>query len=150
MEMAGPTVAFIGTSNKKAKTISVPAEIIYNGTTYKVTSIKSKALKGNKKVTTVKIASQVTEIGASAFEGCTDLKSVTVGTGLKTIGRSAFKNCKKLKKLTIKSKVLVKVGSGAFKNIHAKCKIKVPKASLKAYQKFMKKKGQKSTVKITK
>lgn len=145
-----PTVSYTGTTNKNKKSITVPEYITYKNVKYKVTSVKTKSFKGNKKLTTVKIASNITQIGNNAFENCTNLKTVTVGKGLKTIGKNAFKNCKKLKKITIKSTKLKSVGKNAFKRINAKCKIKVPSKKLKAYKKLMKNKGQKSTVKITK
>ncbi len=145
-----PTVEYNGDINKSKKTITIPEYITYQGVKYKVTSISAKCFKGNKKLTTVKIASSVIKIGDSAFEGCTGLKTVIIGKGLKIIGRNVFKNCKKLKNLTIKSSKLKTVGRNAFKNISAKCKIKVPAKKVKAYQKLMKKKGQASTVKVGK
>ncbi|MCM1161024.1 MAG: leucine-rich repeat protein [Roseburia sp.] len=145
-----PTVTYVSTTNKKKKSVSVPEYVSYKNVKYKVTSVSAKSFKGNKKLTTIRIASNVTKIGDSIFEGCTSLKSVTIGKGLKTIGKNAFKNCKKLKKITIKSTKLKSVGKNAFKDISAKCKIKVPAKKVKAYTKLMKKKGQKPTVKISK
>ena len=55
-----------------------------------------------------------------------------------------------LTSITISSNVLKAVGSSAFKGISAKAVIKVPAAKLSAYQKLLKGKGQKSSVKITK
>ena len=59
-------------------------------------------------------------------------------------------NCKKLKKITVKGTKLKSVGAKAFKGIHKKATIKVPKSKLKAYKKLMKQKGQASSVKIKK
>lgn len=66
------------------------------------------------------------------------------------IKAKAFAGCKKLKKITIYAKSLKKVGKAAFKGIHKKAKIKVPKAKLKAYKKLFKGKGLAKSVKITK
>ena len=66
------------------------------------------------------------------------------------IGANAFSGDKSLKKITIKSAKLKKAGKKAFKGIHAKCKIKVPKKKLSAYKRLLKGKGQKAGVKITK
>lgn len=145
-----PTVAYVAPSNKKKKAISIPNYINYKGVKYKVTSVQAKAFKGNKKVTSIKIASEITTIGDSAFEGCTKLKTVTIGKGLKKIGKNAFKNCKKLNKITIKSTKLKTVGKNALKGIHKRAKIKVPSKKVSAYKKVFRKKGQKSTVKIVK
>lgn len=113
-------VTYIGSTDKKATKITIPDKIVINNVTYKVTKIKDKAFKGNKKLKTVIIGKNITTIGKSAFDGCKNLKSVTIKTT----------------KLTDK-----KVGSKAFKGIHAKAKVKVPKAKLKAYKKILKKKG---------
>ena len=93
---------------------------------------------------------KVTEIANNAFKGNKKLKKVVIGKNVKTIGKNAFSGDSKLKNITIKSTSLKKVGSKAFKGIHAKAKIKVPAKKLKAYQKLLKKKGQKASVKISK
>ena len=66
------------------------------------------------------------------------------------INTKAFSGCFKLKKITVKAKSLKKVGKKAFKGIHKKAVIKVPKAKLKAYKKLFKGKGQAKSVKIRK
>lgn len=66
------------------------------------------------------------------------------------INGKAFAGCSKLKKITIKAKSLKKVGKKAFKGIHKKAVIKVPKSKWKAYKKLFKKKGQAKSVKIKK
>ena len=90
------------------------------GITYQITSIKTRAFSGNKK-----------------------LKSVVISSNIRKIGRQAFFNCKNLRNITIKTPYLSKktVGAKAFKGIHAKAKIKVPKKQKKAYQKLLKAKG---------
>lgn len=95
---------------------------------------------------------QVTAISAKAFAKCKKLKKVTIGVNVKSIGKQAFKNCKKLKTITIKSQKLTKssVGAGAFQGISKKATIKVPKKKLKAYKKFLRKKGLGKKVKIKK
>ena len=142
------TIEYVGSKSNK-KTISIPDSVTYKGVKFKVTSIKAKAFKGNKKVTTVKVGSNVSKIGNNAFEGCSKLKNVTLGKGLTNIGKNAFKNCKKLTKITIKSTKLKSVGKNALKGVSAKCKIKVPAKKVKDYQKLFKGKGQKN-VKISK
>lgn len=121
-------VAFAGIkSGKNVKAVIIPASVKIGGKSFKVTSVASKALQKNAKIT-----------------------SVTVGTNVKTIGENAFNGCKKLKSITIKSTKLKKAGKNAFKGISQTAKIKVPKAKLKAYQKLLKGKGQGKKVKITK
>lgn len=118
-------ISFSGCTNKKLAKVSIPDTVRYQGYTFTVSSVGSKALSGYKKLTTV-----------------------TIGGKVKTVGASAFKNCGKLKKITIKTNVLKKVGGNALKGIHKKAVIKVPKKKWKVYKKILKGKGQKKTVKI--
>ena len=142
-------VTYIGTTNKNAAKITIGNTVTYKKITYKITSVYTKSLRKNTKVSQISIGNNVTVIGTSAFEGCTALKSVTIGTGVTSIGKDAFKSCKKISAITIRSKKLKAVGSNAFKGIYAKAKIRVPSAKLKAYQKLLKNKGQGSKVKIS-
>ena len=123
------TVEYQKPATKTQKTVKIPATVTINGEVYKVTSIAKNACKGNKK-----------------------LKTVTISKNIKTIGANAFSGCKNLKTIRIASTSLTKksVGKNAFKGIHKKAVIKVPKKKLKAYQKFLKGKGQAKSVKIKK
>ena len=121
------TVALNGVGNKKIKSIKVDDTVTIGGAKFLVTSI-----------------------GNNAFSGCSKATSATIGKNVSKIGSKAFYNCKNLKKITIKSTKLKSAGSKAFKGIHKKASIKVPKSKLKAYQKLLKKKGQSSGVKIKK
>lgn len=59
------------------------------------------------------------------------------------ISNGAFSGCKKLKSITIKTAKLKSksVGTQAFKGIHKKASIKVPKKQKKLYKTWLKKKG---------
>ena len=119
------TVEFVKTTSV-SKTITIPATVIVDGITYKVTSIAPKALKGKKKVTKVVIGANVTKIGKEAFSGC-----------------------KKLKNITIKSVKIKTVGANAIKNIYKKAKIYCPNKRKNAYKKlFTAKTGYKKTMSI--
>lgn len=124
-----------------------------DGVKYKVTSIGSKAMQNNKKITILTIGSNVKSIGANAFAGCTKLKTVTIGntskSNLTTIEKNSFKGCKKLKKVTIKSTKLRSVGKQAFKGTKSSLKVKVPSKQVKKYKKLFKKAGLK-TKQVTK
>ena len=121
------TVTLLKLTSKNEKKFTVPAAVKVDGVSFKVTEISRNAFKNNKK-----------------------LKQVTVGKNVTKIGANAFSGDKSLKKITIKSAKLKKAGKKAFKGIHAKCKIKVPKKKLSAYKRLLKGKGQKAGVKITK
>ena len=113
--------------NKKAKTAIVPAILNVNGVNYQVTAIAPKAFANNK-----------------------NLKKVVIPVSVRSIGKQAFSGCKNLKMIIINTPYLTKksVGAKAFKGIHAKATIKVPKKQKKAYQKFLKSKGIGKKVKI--
>ena len=78
------------------------------------------------------------------------MTKVVIPTSIKNIGKQAFSGCKNLKSITIKTTYLTKksVGAKAFKGIHAKATIKVPKKQKKAYQKMLKSKGIGKGVKV--
>ena len=86
---------------------------------------------------------KVTEIAPGAFKGNKKLKKITIGKNIVKIGSKAFYGCKNLKSLRIKTTSLTKksVGGNAFKGIHPKAKVKVPKKKLRDYQKILKAKG---------
>ena len=123
------------------------------GAVYKVTGkntveyVKATSKKAFRTIpSTVKlkgIKCQVTSIAAKAFKGDTKIKTVVIPSTVRKIGKEAFAKCKNLKKITIKTTYLSskKVGTNAFKGIHAKATIKVPKKQKKAYQKLLKARG---------
>lgn len=137
-----PEAAFKQSTEKNAKKVVIPALITQNDITYQVTAIADNACKGNKKLSAITIPVTVTGIGKNAFSGCISLKKITIPKNVASIGAKAFAGDKNLKKITINSTVLKKVGGSAFKGIHKKAVIKVPKKQKKAYQKLLKKKGQ--------
>lgn len=123
--------------------------------TVSLTGVKSNSLRKKlKKITvaaSVKVGGksfQVTAIGNNAFKNCSKAASAEIKANVTSIGSKAFYNCKKLKKITIGSTKLKKVGRNALQKINAKASVRVPKAQLKTYQKKLKGKGQKKTVKI--
>ena len=120
------TVGYVKTTSK-AKSITIPATVTINGAKCQVTSIGVKAFVNNKKLTKVVIPTSIKNIGKQAFSGCKNLKSITIKTPY----------------LTNKS-----VGAKAFKGIHAKATIKVPKKQKKAYQKLLKARGIGKSVKV--
>ncbi len=114
--------------NVKGK-VKVPAFVKINGVTYRVTSVSSKAFKGNNNIT-----------------------KIVIGKNITKIGKKAFSKCKKLKLLVIKSRKLKakNIAKNAFKGITKKTVVKVPKSKIKAYRKLLRKKGLSSKVKAIK
>ncbi len=121
------TVAYVAAKGSKKASVSVPAtvKVTVNGkkVTYKVTSIKDKAFKGNKKI-----------------------KTITVSKNITSIGKDAFKNCSKLKTIVIKSTSITKVGKDALKGTSKNLVIKVPANKVSAYKKLFKNKGNNNII----
>ena len=117
------TVSVKGFDEASSKLV-IPATVAIEGYTYKVTDIAKNAFKGE------------------------TIKSATIGANVTTIGASAFYKCKSLKTITIKSTVIKKIGSKAFKNTNAKATVKVPKAKKAAYKKLLKKAGLSAKAKV--
>ena len=151
----------IGNSNKPKLKTGEKITDKSTGAVYKVTGkntveyVKATSKKASRTIpSTVKlkgIRCQVTSIAAKAFKGDKKIKAVVIPSTVRKIGKEAFAKCKNLKKITIKTAYLSskKVGANAFKGIHAKAMIKVPKKQKKAYQKLLKARGvgKKVTVK---
>ena len=151
----------IGNSNKPKLKTGEKITDKSTGAGYKVTGkntveyVKATSKKASRTIpSTVKlkgIKCQVTSIATKAFKGDPKIKAVVIPATVRKIGKEAFAKCKNLKKITIKTAYLSskKVGANAFKGIHAKAMIKVPKKQKKAYQKLLKARGvgKKVTVK---
>ena len=129
-----------------------------------VTVIGADVFNGCTALKTVKLGSSLTKIGTRAFYGCTSLKKLTIPDKVKAIPAKAFMNCtalttvvigkkvssvganafrsdSKLKSITFTRKTAPTVGKNAFKGIVKTATFKVPKASLKKYQKVLVKKA---------
>ncbi len=171
-----PTVTYIGSTESKPTSVTIPATVKYGAITYKVTEVGKGALKNKKKLTKITVGSNVKKIGTQAFMGCAKATKVTLGKNVTTIDAEAFSdcaamteltlpektttigkkflnNCGKMKKLTVKSKSMTKktVNDGAFTGTKNKSAftVMVPKGLKSSYQKIFQNKGlgKKVTVK---
>ncbi len=137
------TVAYVSPKKGAKGTITIPSIIKVDGVTYKVTSIKARAFKGNNNITEVAIGNNVTKIDRNAFYGCKNLKTVIIGNNVRIIGTKAFYGCSNLRNITVKSTKLTKknVGSKAFAKTAKNAVVKVPSKKLKAYKSLFQSKG---------
>lgn len=103
-------VIVTGITDKKVKTLSIPA------------TVTSGLYKYN-----------VVQIGEKAFRNCKRLKELTIGKNIRHIKDKAFMGCNKLHKITIKCTKLKTVGFRAFGGAHKKVKVYMKKKKMKKY-----------------
>lgn len=109
-----------------ASNVTIPATVVVDGVTCKVTEVSADAFKGNKTVQNVTIQADVTTLPNDMFKGCTNLQAVTLPSGITSIPSGMFNGCGKLKTIKIPGKV-TEIGANAFKNCKALTKITIPK-----------------------
>ena len=153
----GGSVTYLAPTDKRVNSITIPATVVLNGVTYKVTKIADNAFSGCSKLKNVTIGKNVTIIGDKAFYKCTSLVKITIPSKVKKIGKSAFQNCKKLKNITVKTKKLTakRVGKNAFKGVgskyYKKVVVKVPgKKYVGKYKKMLQRRGLTKKAKVKK
>ena len=83
--------------------LTIPVNVLHNGTTYTVTSIGECAFNGCNDLTSVTIPNGVTSIGAAAFYNCSGLTSVTIPNTVTSIEEFAFLNCSGLTSIVVDS-----------------------------------------------
>ena len=76
--------------------VTIPETVIYNGTTYSVTSIGDYAFSACSSLNSITIPNSVTSIGNDAFSGCSSLTSVTIPNSVTSIEDGAFYKCPSL------------------------------------------------------
>ena len=82
-----------GSSSKYLGKVVIPKSVTYNGKTYSVTSIGTRAFEGCTGLAYVTIPNSVTSISHIAFGGCSSLTSITIPNSVTSIGSSAFYDC---------------------------------------------------------
>ena len=113
------TITFQGASSSEYSdeyfgSISLPATVTFNGTTYSVTRIGNNAFEGCHGLTSVVIPNSVTSIGNRAFMQCVRLTSLTIPNSVISIGDYAFAQCT-FTYLAIPNSV-ASIGNSAFDN----------------------------------
>ena len=90
IEGANASVTF--GNNEYTGSVTIPATVTYNGTTYPVTAIGLLAFRYCTGLTGINIPNSVTKIDDFAFEGCTGLTSIYIPNSVSFIGFNAFYN----------------------------------------------------------
>ncbi|MBR1520539.1 MAG: leucine-rich repeat domain-containing protein [Bacteroidaceae bacterium] len=100
-------------SNNYAGDIAISSTVIYDGSTYVVTSIGNYAFNNCNDLTSIAIPNSVTTIGSYAFRNCSGLTSVTIPNSVTSIGSEAFFSCSGLTSITIGGSV-TNIGKNTF------------------------------------
>ena len=88
-------------SNEYYNSVVIPESVIYNGSTYSVTSIGNKAFCGCYLLSNIEIPNIVTSIGNYAFYDCTGLTSIEIPNSVTSIGNNAFEWCSGLTSIIV-------------------------------------------------
>lgn len=71
----------------------LPDHVDYEGVSYQVTDISSRAFIGNESLALTSLPAGITSIGMSAFSGCTNLALTSLPDGVKYVSANTFKDC---------------------------------------------------------
>ncbi|MBQ6079802.1 MAG: leucine-rich repeat protein [Muribaculaceae bacterium] len=93
--------------------VTIPATVIYGGTSYSVTSIGNSAFYHCSGLTSISIHNSITSIGDDAFGNCTMLTSIDIPNSVTSIGGWAFYGCSGLTSIDIPNSV-ISIGEDAF------------------------------------
>jgi hypothetical protein len=106
-------------------TVTIPASVSNNSTSYSVTSIAMQAFVNCSGLTSVTIPSSVTTIGDRAFWGCTGLTAITIPNSVTSIGIFAFSDCTGLTAVSISTSV-TSIGKSTFYNCKGLTSVTIP------------------------
>ena len=93
--------------NSYSGTVTIPASVTYNNTTYTVKGIDDYAFRSCGDLTKVEMPLTIDSIGKYAFYYCTKLTEIDIPNGVTYIGDGAFSWCSKLKSLMFPAGVTV-------------------------------------------
>ena len=112
-------------SNEYTGNVVIPESVIYNGTTYPVTSIGPYAFCECSDLTSITIPNSVTSIAEEAFYSCSGLTTVTIPNGVTSIGYSAFQICSGLTSIAIPNSV-TSIGGSTFSGCSGLTSVTIP------------------------
>ena len=92
-------------SNDYSGSVTIPATVTYNGTTYSVTSIGYDAFDHCSSLTAINIPNSVTNICSYAFRGCSSLTNINIPNSVTNISDGAFDGCSSLTAINIPNSV---------------------------------------------
>jgi hypothetical protein len=102
-------------NNDLSGEVVIPETVTYDGVTYTVTGIETRAFLDITSITSIVLPSTVRTFGKSAFNRCTNLESINIPSGMTSIAEYAFGSCEKLKSIDLPASV-TSIGANAFWN----------------------------------
>ena len=99
-----------------------------------LTSIGDRAFYGCTRLRNIAIPNSVTRIGMYAFFKCSNVSSVLIGSAVSSIKSNAFNGCDSLKVVTCLVPEPLAINENVFRNLYGQAVLRVPVASLEAYQ----------------
>lgn len=107
------TAAVVGSDDKYIQNVVIADSVTYNGQSFPVVSINSKAFQDYHNIRSVVFGSNLKKIGTYAFSGCEFIDEIHVPEGVEAIDNYAFQNCG-MRYADLPS-TLRTLGSGVFK-----------------------------------
>ncbi|MCR5793821.1 MAG: leucine-rich repeat protein [Solobacterium sp.] len=84
--------ASIKSYNGTASSVTLPTTVTIEGSSYKLTSLGTKAFLGNQYLKSITIPAEYRSIGSAAFRNCTNLSSVTINGDIADCSSSSINN----------------------------------------------------------
>ena len=120
----GEAIVFYQGGLDGRKSVVIPETVTWEGKTYKVTGICSRAFESHS-LEEIKIGNNVRYISDYAFYNCRKLKKVEIGNGVTEIGSHAFRDCSSLENVTMPDNVTA-IGESVFRNCISLTSITMP------------------------
>ncbi|MEE1221267.1 MAG: leucine-rich repeat domain-containing protein, partial [Bacteroidales bacterium] len=114
-EIIGANEVKVYKSDISISSIDISNIVVFNSTTYYVTTIGENAFANCSYLTSVIIPDGITSIEYRAFYFCTSLSSIVISNSVSYIGGHSFYNCNSLTSITIPNNVSF-IGNGAFQS----------------------------------
>ena len=105
--------------------IIIPASIMVDGVTYKVTKLADKCFYDCTSLTSISIPNSVFELGEHCFTNCTSLTNITIPNSVLELGRACFDGCTSLTSITIPNAV-TELGENFFSGCTSLTSITIP------------------------
>ena len=117
-----------GVNYMPLKNLTVNATLTWHGITYKITSIKDSAFRGNTNLRTVDLsaATNLKDLGKYTFMECTNLTSVKLSSSVTKMGNCDFAECTNLSDFDFVSTQIDDIYPYAFRNCKKLKSINIP------------------------